>query len=278
MIGRRPARDRRAPGAPGTRDAGPRFPVAGQRIWVVGASSGIGAELAKELVRRGAQVAVSARRADRLAAVARGTMVAVPLDVTDAAGVTGAAEAVRAALGGLDVVVWSAGYWQRSDPRAWDAGAFADHVEVNLLGLNAVLAAVLPGMVRAGSGHVVGIASVAGFRGLPGAEAYGATKAAQITLLESLRASLRRDGVRVTTVAPGFVRTEMTAVNTFPMPFIIDADEAARAIADGLERGRVEIVFPWRMALVMKVARLVPVRAWAAAMAPRRRSDRARRD
>lgn len=253
------------------------FPVAGQRVWVVGASSGIGAELAKELVRRGAQVAVSARRADRLAEVARGRMVAVPVDVTDAAAVAGAAAAVRATLGGLDVVVWSAGYWQRTDARAWDAATFADHVEVNLLGLNAVLAAVLPEMVRRRKGHVVGIASVAGFRGLPGAEAYGATKAAQIALLESLRASLRRDRVRVTTVAPGFVRTEMTAVNAFPMPFIVEADEAARAIADGLERGRVEIVFPWRMAVVMKAARLVPVRAWAALVAPRPGSGGARR-
>lgn len=259
---------------PGRRAGGtqPPFPVAGQRVWVVGASSGIGAELATELVRRGAHVAVSARRADRLAEVAHGRMIAVPVDVTDPAGVAGAAEAVRATLGGLDVVIWSAGYWQRTDARAWDAAAFADHVQVNLLGLNAVLAAVLPDMVRARSGHVVGIASVAGFRGLPGAEAYGATKAAQIALLESLRASLRRDRVRVTTVAPGFVRTEMTSANTFPMPFMVDADEAARAIADGLERGRVEIVFPWRMALVMKAARLVPVRAWAALVAPRRGS------
>lgn len=258
----RAVRGRRSPGA-----------LAGQRVWVVGASSGIGAALATELARRGAQVAISARRADRLREVARGRMAAVPLDVTDGAAVAAAADAVREVLGGLDVVVWSAGHWQRSDARAWDAGAFTEHVRVNLLGLSAVLSAVLPAMVRAGSGHVVGIASVAGFRGLPGAEAYGSTKAAQITLLESLRASLRRDGVRVTTVAPGFVRTEMTAANTFPMPFIIDADDAARAIADGMERGRVEIVFPWRMALVMKAARLVPVRAWAALVAPRRGPD-----
>lgn len=241
-------------------------------MWIVGASSGIGAALATELDRRGARVAVSARRADRLAEVAQGRMAAVPLDVTDAGAVASAAEAVRSALGGLDAVVWSAGHWQRSDARAWDAPAFTRHVEVNLLGLNAVLAAVLPDFVRRRRGHLVGIASVAGFRGLPGSEAYGSTKAAQIALLESLRASLRRDGVRVTTVAPGFVRTEMTAVNTFPMPFIIDADEAARAIADGLERRQVEIVFPWRMALVMKAARLVPVRAWAALLAPRRRT------
>ncbi|KGM15583.1 short-chain dehydrogenase [Actinotalea fermentans ATCC 43279 = JCM 9966 = DSM 3133] len=250
--------------------------MAGQRVWVVGASSGIGAALATELAARGAQVAISARRADRLADVARGRMTAVPLDATDDRAVATAAQAVREVLGGLDTVVWSAGHWQRSDPRTWDGPAFAEHVRVNLLGLNNVLSAVLPAMVRRRSGHVVAIASVAGYRGLPGAEAYGSTKAAQIALLESLRASLRHDGVRVTTVAPGFVRTEMTAVNTFPMPFIVEADQAARAIADGLERGRVEIVFPWRMALVMKAARLVPVRAWAALVSPRRRREAAR--
>ena len=107
-----------------------------------------------------------------------------------------------------------------------------------------MLAAVVPAMVAARRGHLVGIASVAGYRGLAGAEAYGATKAAQINLLEALRGALRGHGVRVTTVCPGFVRTEMTESNDFPMPFIIDADEAARAIADGLERRRTEIVFP----------------------------------
>jgi short-subunit dehydrogenase len=145
----------------------------------------------------------------------------------------------------------------------WDAASFARHVELNLLGLNSLLGAVLPGMVERGAGHVVGIASVAGFRGFPGGEAYGATKAAQIALLESLRASLLRDGVRVTTVAPGFVKTALTDVNEFPMPFIISAEKAGRSIARGLERGQMEIVFPFRMAVAMKLARLVPVRWWA---------------
>ena len=108
------------------------------------------------------------------------------------------------------------------------------------------------------------IASVAGYRGLAGAEAYGATKAAQINLLESLRIHLARTGVQVTTVCPGFVRTDLTIGNHFPMPFIIDADQAARSICDGLERDRAEIVFPARMAVLMKAARIVPVRAWTA--------------
>ena len=127
-----------------------------------------------------------------------------------------------------------------------------------------MLAAVVPAMVAAGRGHIVGIASVAGYRGLAGAEAYGATKAAQINLLEALRAALAAHGVRVTTVCPGFVRTEMTESNDFPMPFIIDADEAARAIADGLERGEPRSSSPCRWQPLMKAARLVPVRAWPA--------------
>jgi short-subunit dehydrogenase len=110
---------------------------------------------------------------------------------------------------------------------------------------------------------VAGISSVAGYRGLAGAEAYGATKAAQINLLESLRVHVAKSGVRVTTICPGFVRTELTDGNTFPMPFIIDADQAAESICDGLERDRTEIVFPWQMALLMKAARLVPVGLWA---------------
>ena len=161
-------------------------------------------------------------------------------------------------------MVWCAGFWSQFDAADWDADVFARHVEVNLLGLNNLLAATVPPMAQAGHGHIVGIASVAGYRGLAGAEAYGATKAAQINLLESLRASLARRGVRVTTVCPGFVRTEMTAANSFPMPFLVDPEDAARAIADGLERRRTEIVFPLPMAVLMKAARLVPVRAWAA--------------
>jgi len=238
--------------------------VRGQRVWVVGASSGIGAELARELERRGAAVAISARRADELETVSGGVMIPVPLDVTDADAVDRAAAAVREALGGLDMVVHSAGYWKQFDAATWDREVFARHVEVNLLGLGNVLAAVVPRFVAQGSGHVVGIASVAGYRGLAGAEAYGATKAAQLNLLEAMRASLPAKGVRVTTVAPGFVRTEMTAVNDFPMPFLIDADEAARSIADGLESGDDTIVFPKRMALLMGAARFVPDRFWTA--------------
>jgi NAD(P)-dependent dehydrogenase (short-subunit alcohol dehydrogenase family) len=238
----------------------------GRAVWVIGASSGIGAALAAELVDRGARVAISARRPDRLAAVAGDRMVAVPADVTDRAGIDAAAARVRDELGELDIVVFAAGVWEQLDAGAWDRDLFARHIEVNLLGLNNVLGAVLPDLLGRGTGTIVGVASVAGYRGLAGAEAYGATKAAQINLLEALRIAVAGRGVQVTTVCPGFVRTDLTASNTFPMPFIINPDEAARAICDGLQADRTEIVFPLPMAVLMKIARLLPVRLWSAAM------------
>lgn len=247
--------------------------LVGQRIWLVGASSGIGAALAEELQRRGAIVAISARRAERIDEVSGGRMVTVPLDVTDRSACWAAAERVRTAIGGIDMVIWCAGYWHTYTATDWQADEFVTHVEVNLLGLNNVIAATLPQMVSHRSGHLVGIASVAGYRGLSGGEAYAATKAAQINLLESMRASLSTKDVQVTTVCPGFVRTDMTETNSFPMPFIIEPEEAATEIADGLEGGKVEIVFPRRMAVTMKVARVLPVRLWAAITARVARSS-----
>lgn len=247
--------------------------LVGQRIWLVGASSGIGAALAEELHRRGALVAISARRPERLDEVARGRFPTVALDATDRESTHAAAVDVRHALGRIDTVIWSVGHWQTFTATDWQADEFAKHVEINLLGLNNVIDATVPEMVARRSGHLVGIASVAGYRGLSGAEAYASTKAAQINLLESMRASLSTKGVRVTTVCPGFVRTDMTATNSFPMPFIIDADEAATEIADGLEADKPEIVFPRRMAVTMKIARVLPVRVWAAITARMARSS-----
>ena len=133
------------------------------------------------------------------------------IDVTDARSLDGAAGRVRRELGGIDLVVYCAGFWKQMDATSWDREVFAQHVEVNLLGLNNLLGAVLPQMVGRGRGQVVGVASVAGYRGFAGAEAYGATKAAQINQMEALRTALRPHGVTVTTVCPGFVRTELTA-------------------------------------------------------------------
>lgn len=239
--------------------------IRGARIWVTGASSGIGAALARELADRGASVAISARNADRLREVAGGRMHVEVLDVTDRAATVTAGAAVRAALGRLDVVVSNAGTWSRFDVAEWDTATFADQVQTNLMGAVHTLEAVVPTMIAEGRGRIVGTASVAGYRGLPGAEAYGATKAALINLFESLRGSLGPRGVVVQTVAPGFVRTALTEGNDFPMPFLISPEEAARAIVDGMEKDKAEIVFPFPMLVTMKLARLVPVRAWTAA-------------
>lgn len=243
---------------------------ADQRVWIVGASRGIGAALATELANAGASVAISARSEDDLKAVAAGRMFAVPADVTDRASVQTAAQKIDAELGGIDTVIYCSGYWKRMDARNWDADDYARHIQVNLLGMNDVIAAVLPDMVARHAGRFVGIASVAGYRGLPGAEAYGATKAAQINQLEAMRTALAPSGVEIVTVCPGFVRTELTEGNSFPMPFIISAEQAATSIREGLESGRQEIVFPTPMAVAMKLARIVPVRAWTRLAKPKK--------
>ena len=232
--------------------------------WVVGASRGIGAAVARELAARGARVAISARDADQLAQVSGGRMVEIPADVTDPTTLTAAVSAIQDRLGALDLVIISAGYWKQVSVDPWDTAVFDRHVTVNLSGLSNTIAAVLPGMLQKRSGVIAGIASVAGYRGLAGSEAYGATKAAQINLLESLRIHLHHTGVRVTTVCPGFVRTDLTAANRFPMPFLIEPDQAAMAICDGLARQRTQIVFPLPMAVLMNTARLVPASVWTA--------------
>ncbi len=210
---------------------------------------------------------MSARRADALKEVAGEWMTAVPCDITDRDSVRDAAAEVAAALGGIDIAVLSAGYWKQMDE--FDVDSFQRHLDVNLGGMANCLGELIPRFKAQRAGMIVGVSSVAGYRGLPGSEAYGATKAAQINLLEALRASLRPNGIDVLTVCPGFVETEMTSSNTFPMPFMVKAPQAARAIADGMEKQSARIVFPWQMSLLMKVARFVPDRLWAIALTPR---------
>lgn len=243
--------------------------ISGARVWVVGASSGIGAEVARRLADGGARVAVSARNLSALAEVSGGRMHAERLDVTDPRQVAAAANTVRSALGRIDAVVLSAGYWQQGDPGTLDPEEFAAHLETNLVGASRVIAAVLPDMRATGAGMIVGIASVAGFRGLPGGEGYGASKAGLINLLEALRAGLHDTGVRVQTVCPGFVDTPLTSRNAFPMPFLINDREAARHVLAGLVSERPLVIFPWPMAVLARAARLVPAGLWSRLTAPR---------
>lgn len=239
-----------------------KFSFAGSHVWVVGASSGIGAATAAEAHRRGARVTVTARRREPLEEVSGGRMNVVAADVTDADSVKRAwAEVIT--HGVPDVVIVSSGYWKQIRPATFDVTELRRHLDVNLMGLGNVFEHAVPALVARGNGTLVGIASVAGYRGLPGGEYYGATKAAQINLLEAMRGALRNRGVDVVTVAPGFVKTDMTEGNSFPMPFMVSAERAGREICDGIEAGRAEIVFPKRMAVLMKSARFVPVRAWS---------------
>jgi short-subunit dehydrogenase len=238
--------------------------IGGARFWVTGASSGIGAALARELADRGAVVAISARNEDKLREVAGDRMHVVPVDVTDRDAALAAGASVRAALGEIDVAVLNAGTWSQFDVEKWDSAAFEEHLRTNLMGTVHTLEAVVPTMLAQRRGRIVGTASVAGYRGIPGAEAYGATKAALLNLFESLRGSLAPRGIVVQTLAPGFVRTPMTERNSFPMPFLISPEEAARAIVAGIEQDKAEVVFPVPMMLMMKAARLVPARAWTA--------------
>ena len=236
-------------------------------MWVVGASSGIGAALAKELVNRGACVAISARRERLLREVAGEAMLVVPLDITDDAATDAAAARVRQHLGGLDLVIHSAGLSQPMDVEHWDRSLFDACLALNLGGLNSLLGAVLPILLEQKHGRLVGIASLAGWRGFPGAQAYTASKAAQINLLEGLRAALLPHGVAVTTICPGFVRSEMTQRNDFPMPLLLEADRAAALICDGLQRQQAQIVFPATAGLAMRAAQMVPTGVWSWALA-----------
>lgn len=238
--------------------------LGGRRVWVTGASSGIGAALVAELVRRGCRVAASARRADKLEELGP-RVLPVPLDVTDRDAVMAAEKRIRTELGGLDVVILNAAYWQQFTVDKWDADVMRRHFDTNVMGLAHGVEAVLPEMRRRRAGTIVGMASVAGYRGFPRSEAYGATKAAEINMLEALRIDLRPLGITVQTVCPGFVRTDLTAKNTFPMPFMLEPDDAARRICRGIEKEKAEIVFPFPMMVAMKALRFVPVRLYTGA-------------
>lgn len=232
--------------------------------WIVGASSGLGAALAKLLDGRVETVAISARSAEDLDAMQASsqTLVAYPLDVTDADAVARCYREIVDNAGEIDLVVLSAGTWQVVVPPDLDPEVFKRSMEVNFMGVVNVLAQAVPAMMRRQAGQIAIISSVAGYRGLPKAAAYGSTKAALINLAESLHPELAAKGVTLSIVNPGFVDTPMTAVNDFPMPFLMPVDEAAQRLLRGLERKSYEITFPRRFTWAMKLLRLLPNAAY----------------
>jgi short-subunit dehydrogenase len=225
--------------------------------WIVGASSGIGAEIAKLLAAQGVTVAASARSIEKLAALGHGIK-PFPLDVTDRDAVAKTYRAVEAELGDLDLALFCAGTYDAEGPGWFDAQAFERTMQVNYVGTINCLAAVWPAFRARRKGHIAWIASVAGYRGLPRAKSYGPTKAALINLAEAMKPEMDAAGVRLSIVNPGFVATPLTAKNDFTMPFLLSPEDAARRSIDGLAKGKFEIVYPWQMTLLMKALRLLP--------------------
>ena len=235
----------------------------GRRVWVVGASSGIGRAVAAALHARGAQVWVSARNADALATftTAHPGSHAVALDVTDAESVAQAAQQV-AASGPLDMVCVCAGYYSAMRADTLNLAEALKHQAVNVTGTWHVLAATLPGVLAQGKGHISLVGSVAGFRGLPKSLAYGPTKAALLHLGEVLYLDLQPRGIGVSVVTPGFVATPLTAQNDFAMPALLTPEQAADAMLQGWARGEFLIDFPKRFTRVLRVLRLLPYRLY----------------
>jgi len=235
---------------------------------ITGASTGIGRALACELARAGVRVGLVARNEERLRAVeeeiraAGGTAAVAPADVADREALFSAVAALRETLGPIDLAIANAGIGQTPGPGEADLDTTERLYRVNVFGALALFAAVRPEMEARGRGHLVGIASIAGYQAFPGKGAYSGTKAALRMQLEALRAELAPRGIAVTTVNPGFIRTPLTDRNEFDMPFLMEPGPAARRIVRAIRRRRAVYDFPFRMAMVSRLLRLLPRRLY----------------
>lgn len=229
---------------------------AGKCYWIVGASEGLGRALAQSLHAAGAQLVLTARNADRLADLAATlpNAVALAVDVTDPASVARAATQ----LPPLDGMIYCVGLYEPMRAQDWNQATVLAIAAANFTGALHVLGHVLPNFIARNSGHLVLIGSLAGFRGLPRAMGYGASKAALMHLAETLHADLRKTGVKVQLCNPGFIRTRLTAKNSFAMPFIQSPEEAAAEILRAMRGNRFETSFPRLFAALFRAARLLP--------------------
>ena len=230
--------------------------------WIVGGGSGIGAAMAQLLAGRGWTVAISGRRVERLEEIAAKSerIKPYPLDVTDAAAVEAIVKRIVKQLGRIDLFIFGAAAWQPSRLADYDLEGFQALVNTNLLGFVRMANPLVRQMERqGGGGQIAVIASVAGYFGLPRAAAYNSTKGALINLLQTMRTELKPKGIKVRMVAPGFFKSELTAKNDFPMPFLMETEAAAQRAIDGLlNSDRFEVAFPRRLAWPMKLMRMLP--------------------
>lgn len=248
---------------------------------ITGASSGIGLELARELSRRGFAVALLARRKQLIDEAVRqiidngGSAIGVECDVTNRESVSTAVRLTKERIGAVDVAVANAGVGIPTPLRKFSLDDAVQTVTVNYIGMLNLIGAVLPDMLERQSGHLVGIASLAGFRGLPTSAGYSASKAAMQTFLDAARVELRPKGIRVTTVNPGFVETAMTEKHKGRLPFLMSVEKASLRIADAIERQVPVISFPLASTIAMKLIRILPDRLYDLALAPlaKRRVD-----
>ena len=230
----------------------------GRRVWLLGASSGIGAALARDLAGRGARLALSARSSDKLRALNIANALLLPCDATDCASLAGARKSLLAAWGGVDLVVYLAGDYVPMRAANFDLALAEKVVAINFNGAMRLAATIL-GDLPVGGG-IAFVASVAGYRGLPKALAYGPGKAALIHFAECLHLDLAPQGIGVWVVNPGFVATPLTAQNDFKMPALLSPEQAASEVVHGLAAGHFEIHFPKRFTRVMKLLALLPYR------------------
>lgn len=239
----------------------------GKRYWLVGASEGLGLALAQQMAAKGAQVILSARdplRLEQAAARVPGAT-AVVVDVADRVSV----EQAAAGLGALDGMVFLAGVYWPMPAQALDPDRLESMCDINFTGCARVLGAVLPAMIARGTGHVVITGSLSGFRGLPGAMGYAASKAGVMALAESLYADLRGTGVRVQLANPGFIATRLTAKNDFPMPLLMQPEQAAAAMISHMEKGGFKTSFPTVFSWLFRLSQFLPDWAYYRLFAPR---------
>jgi NADP-dependent 3-hydroxy acid dehydrogenase YdfG len=232
--------------------------------FITGASAGIGAALAKMLTDEGHAVSAVARRKQRLAAIENSTDLfrGYAVDVRDADAIAATITSSHDTFGPVDVAILNAGVYVPQDGKYIEPGVYADHMNINYMGVVNALAAVVPKMLAAGRGHIILISSVAGWRGLPKAAAYGPTKAALISLAESLYFDLTPKNIKIQVICPGFVDTEATAVNDFDMPDLMSAETAAKYIISEMKNDTFLVSFPKSFTRKMKFLKHLPDRLY----------------